>query len=398
MALGGTIFYTADMPRRTDFAVRKIEGRAKPWLVDIPPLYSESGKRERRFYATSREAESERSRLKRLREDHGSNVRSLSPSIVDEAALAVRILEPTGISLSQAARQCLDLWTQRQKSKTFAEIWENEREGRASEKLAERSRQQIHYIGRKVIPLLGERQLSDISTEELESVLEQIAPTDSTRRATIRVISKVFRRAVALGYCQSNPLDGVERPKAEELNPEILSPTQAKRLLETCAELDRELVPFFAIGLFAGIRPDECKRLTWEDIEFSENHVRVVAANSKTRTRRFVELESNLIEWLLPFRKAEGLVVPRRNFRKRFEAVRKEAELFDCWQSDILRHSYCSHHLAVFEDLNRLRSNVGHRSPDMLFKHYLKASKPADAKKFWEIRPSAALGKVRTIA
>ena len=157
-------------------------------------------------------------------------------------------------------------------------------------------------------------------------------------------------------------------------------------------------MPYFAIGAFAGVRPDELKRLQLQDVELSESHIRIVAENSKTRTRRFIEVEPNLAEWLLPLRKAEGSVVPSRNFRMRFEAVRKAAELLDGWQSDILRHSYCSHWLAAFEDLNRLRANVGHRSPDMLFRHYHKSVKPADAKRFWQIKPSATLTKIQTIA
>ncbi|MGK0190168.1 MAG: integrase/recombinase XerD, partial [Verrucomicrobiales bacterium] len=336
------------MPKRTDFPIRKVEGRAKPWVIDVPPRYSESGKRERWFFATSREAEHERARLKKMREEHGASVRSLPPAVTDEAATAIRILKPTGATLLEVAREYLETWNQRQQSMTFAELWSRERDGESIQDLADRSKEQIFYIGRKILPLLGEKLVADISTEELEAVLSQICPTESSRKACIRVISKVFKRAVALDYCQRNPLDGVSRPKSQELNPEILSPTQSKRLLDTCAELDAELVPFFAIGLFAGIRPDELKRLTWLDVEFSENHIRIVAANSKTRTRRFVDLESNLIEWLLPFRKAEGKVAPERNFRKRFDTVRKEAELFDCWQSDILRHSYCSHWLAAF--------------------------------------------------
>jgi len=91
-------------------------------------------------------------------------------------------------------------------------------------------------------------------------------------------------------------------------------------------------------------------------------------------------------------------VVPKRNLRWRMVGVRKKAELLETWQADILRHSYCSHWLAAYGDLNRLRANVGHRSPDLLFRHYHKAVRKAEAKKFWQIKPSAQLAKIRTIA
>jgi len=78
-------------------------------------------------------------------------------------------------------------------------------------------------------------------------------------------------------------------------------------------------------------------------------------------------------------------VVPRRAWLRRFRTVRKEAGIE--WQQDMMRHSYCSHWLAAFGDVNRLRTNVGHRSPDMLFRHYHKAVKAAEAKRFWKITP-----------
>ena len=134
------------------------------------------------------------------------------------------------------------------------------------------------------------------------------------------------------------------------------------------------MLAYFAIAAFAGVRPDEIRRLAWSDIDFAENHIRIAAEHSKTRTRRFVELEANLVEWLLPFRRQTGLVAPETAFPRRFRAVRKEAGL-------------------AFEDLNKLRKNVAHRSPNMLFQHYHKAVKPADAARYWQIKPPAESSK-----
>jgi hypothetical protein len=99
--------------------------------LEVPPRYSETGKRERRYYATKRQAETERRRTKELREEHGARVRSLKPSVIDEAAKAALILEPTGATLSEAARHFLGWW-QQQASKSFAEVWQEGQDTKAS--------------------------------------------------------------------------------------------------------------------------------------------------------------------------------------------------------------------------------------------------------------------------
>jgi hypothetical protein len=185
------------MPKRSDFPIRKVEGRAKPWLLDVPPRYSETGKRERRFYATKRQAETERRRTKELREAHGASVRSLKPSIIDEAAKASRILKPTGATLSEAARHFLGWWQQQQASKSFAEAWQEVQDAKASH-LAERTLERTRQVGNKMLPLLGDKLLSEITTRDLEDVLSEVSTTDTSKMSFIQKLSPVFRHGARL--------------------------------------------------------------------------------------------------------------------------------------------------------------------------------------------------------
>ena len=79
--------------------------------------------------------------------------------------------------------------------------------------------------------------------------------------------------------------------------------------------------------------------------------------------------------------------------RKKLEADRERAALLAKWPQNALRHSFGSYHLARFPDAAALALQMGN-SPAMIFKHYRELVKPADAAKYWEIKPSGATTNV----
>ncbi len=47
-----------------------------------------------------------------------------------------------------------------------------------------------------------------------------------------------------------------------------------------------DLLPFIAIGAFAGVRHAEITRLDWRDISFATSYITIDASNAKTGSRR----------------------------------------------------------------------------------------------------------------
>jgi integrase len=96
-----------------------------------------------------------------------------------------------------------------------------------------------------------------------------------------------------------NPVDGLKRRKLRRKPVAVYSPEQVQVLLHSAWEHDREMVPFFAILIFAGLRPDEDSeigKLNWEDVNFQERWIRVGARfDNKTESKRFVPIEDNLL-------------------------------------------------------------------------------------------------------
>ena len=64
-----------------------------------------------------------------------------------------------------------------------------------------------------------------------------------------------------IGVAQNNPPKGIDKARSGKMKPiNALSPDQAEHLLK-CAS--PEIIPFFSIGLFAGLRVDEIMKLSW---------------------------------------------------------------------------------------------------------------------------------------
>ena len=74
------------------------------WQLNIPSKYAVTGKRERHFYKTQAAALAAASKLKEDRELYGSNAKTITPALAEQAVVAASILEAWGVSLVEAAR------------------------------------------------------------------------------------------------------------------------------------------------------------------------------------------------------------------------------------------------------------------------------------------------------
>src|SRR5262249_31650863 len=177
--------------------------------------------------------------------------------------------------------------------------------------------------------------------------------------------------------------EGATKAKVVGGRPGILTVEEAARLLEAATP---EILPFIAVGLFAGLRRAEIERLDWSEIDFESGLIEVTAAKAKTAMRRFVTIQPNLREWLQPHRKLKGNVVPLENCRELFVKARIAAGIAK-WPDNALRHSFASYHLAHFKNAAATALELGHHDSRITFAHYRELVKPKEAKRFWNIRP-----------
>jgi integrase len=232
--------------------------------------------------------------------------------------------------------------------------------------------------------------VATITSAQLDDWLRSLNFLAVTRNHYRQLLLLAFNFAVKRGYSTDNPAKNTDKAKGRKSDIGILTVTQAARLLESATP---DVLPYIAIGLFAGLRSAEIERLDWNKIDFDSGLIEVTAQNSKTAQRRLVTMQPNLRKWLLPLRKHKGNVTPANGFRQSFEQARAAAGITD-WPVNALRHSFASYHLAHFKNAASTALELGHHDSRITFAHYRELVKPKDAERYWQIKPTDRGAKV----
>ncbi len=247
-----------------------------------------------------------------------------------------------------------------------------------SESLRDLSLKQIRWKLGMLTEHFGDEKCNTITPTRLEQWFSERKWARSTIDGVIAKIGPFFTWCVREGYCEGNPCKAVKRPMGDDSPPAIFTPSEARKLLLTALKTDPGMIPYLAIGLFAGVRPLEIQRLQQQDI--TDRYIEITAAKAKTRQRRLVSLSDNLKEWI-----ALGRDLALTNKPKRLARVLHIAELE--WKPDIMRHSFASYHLAMYRSADKTAFELGHRDSKMLFSHYRELVTQEAAQAYWAIRP-----------
>jgi integrase len=230
-----------------------------------------------------------------------------------------------------------------------------------------------------------DRSLSQITLAEVEAHVTKAKGGARTKNNLIATLKTFFTWAQKHGHLrQDRPTaaDTLTKVREPMKTPEIFTVEEMAAILNAA---EPEMVPYMAIGAFAGLRSAEIEKLDWSAIDFETGYIRIAWDIAKTRQRRLVPIPENLKAWLLPVRKESGPVVPR-NLRERIQAIGKRAEV--PWKSNGLRHSFGSYRLAEVQDAAKVSLEMGN-SPQMLFKHYRELVTPEQARQWFAIMPLA---------
>lgn len=245
----------------------------------------------------------------------------------------------------------------------------------------------------------GNSLAATVTAAEVEQWVLSINKTPS-QAARRRAVNAMFNYAIKKGYLRDNPVATVERIEshpADEIA--IFTPEDAAEVLRRAQKMEPSLVPYLAIGLFAGLRPEnELRNLEWSNVNLEARLITVSRKTSKTSRTRHVPIQPNLLAWLRAVPKAERtgpLYYQRRALRRVLgREKRKEAEELKAlpWAQDIMRHSYASYRQAIIKNINQLVEEMGN-TPSVARAHYLNPPPEATAKKFWSIKPTRKASK-----
>jgi integrase len=359
--------------------------------------YRESGKRKRKFFETKEQGSAfaafKNSELKRNGIEHAEFPTALRVM----AQNAVEALKPFGKTITDAVGHYVAHLKASEKSCSAVQLVKElvaakEHDGASARHVSD-LRSRLNIFAEK----FDGQPVATITSAEIDDWLRSLKVSPVTRNHYRRLIVLAFNFAIGRGYATGNPAEETAKAREPKTKPGILTVDQARALLENASP---EILPYIAIGLFAGLRRAEIQRLDWSEIDFDSGHIEVTAEKSKSKiANRFVTMQPNLREWLMPLRKLKGSVTPQETFvfRQLFDQAR-EAAGFDEWPDNALRHSFASYHVAHFKDAKALALEMGHTDSGMLFNHYRALVKPKEAERYWKIGPAATSKVVQLVA
>lgn len=146
------------------------------------------------------------------------------------------------------------------------------------------------------------------------------------------------------------------------------------------------LLRYFAYLYFAGIRPEELKRLSDRETELVNLRTGIITipANiSKTSHERQILISHNLAGWLDV---APGPIIPA-NFDRLAKLVRKTFKL----SHDEARHSFISYHVALHRSVGDAALQAGN-SESIVKRHYLNTHTQEEGRRFFGVLPDLDTG------
>ena len=250
--------------------------------------------------------------------------------------------------------------------------------------------------------------IGDVSGRMIQTWLDGINLSGRTKQNYLRHIAALIRFAIKWKYLPKDVLDeidAVETPKQDASEVEIFTPDEMREILLAARP---EMIPWLAIGGFAGLRSAEIKRLDWNEVHLAERFIEIKASKAKTAARRLIPITDNLAQWLSPYIKVSGNVV---NFESWWNQIPKVVEavnqkrlsmlagkdpatvkLFE-WKHNALRHSFCSYRIAAIKNAAQVALEAGN-SPQMIFRHYRQVVTESEAAKWFSIVPDAPVNVV----
>lgn len=240
-------------------------------------------------------------------------------------------------------------------------------------------------------------------SELTPAVLKNWIASRKTKLKTIRnnlsFLRSAIDEAVTDGLLTINPVTLVSAsryhvidscPNADDYEVDPFAPAETSAIYQHCKYQEWENLFRFAFN--TGLRSSELCALSWSDIDFIENtaHVQsasVVGVIKGTKTKagtRKVELSSEAMEALLAqkqftFMKNEFIFSDPKTGEPwaNADAIRKKAWVPTLKKAGVryrnpyqTRHTFATRHISMGVNLFWLAGQMGHKGPEMLFRHY----------------------------
>lgn len=325
----------------------------------------------------------------RDRESYTEAARLLRPlnravhHVVFDYVEAVKLL-PAGVTLAAVVAEYAKRHKQAQGSQAIAKVVTDFLTDAKARGLSVRYVQSVRSHLDRFAADNGTRLISSVTTKDLESWLTAKGMTGRTRNNVRTTLVTLFHFAQSQGYLSKaveTEADAIRRAKTGQSDAKLYTPAELRKLLENA---DPRILPVIAISAFAGVRSATVRRMTWENIKWSQNVVEVQSGHGKKGKRYLVPLLPALAAWLAPYKAKTGKIATGVRVEDRLR------ELFDAQGIDRkengFRDTFISCRAAVIKDLPRV-SMEANNSVEMVRSKYLEAVTESEGQAWFAVMP-----------
>jgi integrase len=235
-----------------------------------------------------------------------------------------------------------------------------------------------------------QRTLDELTTEKLLDFIRRGAPSLKTQNNRRAHLFTFFKHACRQSWLVKNPLENTIRHRVDHARGSApsLNAAQAAKLMAHVETVENgAFVPYFALCLFAGIRPDgEISKLSVTDVCLENESITIEPWVSKVNMRRLVAIQPNLAAWLRAYPLDEYPVIPPKDKMKnvvgKIGRIRRQFKL----SHDVLRHTFISMHVAKYRSMGDAALQAGN-SETIIRRHYLNVTTSQEAEMFFAILP-----------
>jgi integrase len=223
--------------------------------------------------------------------------------------------------------------------------------------------------------------VADVTTDALREFLaDRCEGCGEARTKQVRGTLVQFFR-----WCRKQGMVPADAVTVADRLPGISVPAGSRTVLtreqfeECLALVPAHHLAWFLLGAWAGLRPEEAapsatklrdgrRGVSWEDVDWEFNVIRISPETAKVDRPRIVPLHPCLRDALWPLRGVGAIcgVSPARD--KTLVMLGKKV-FKTGWPADCLRHSYGSYRNAIVRSLPQVAEEMG-TSVDMLHRHY----------------------------
>lgn len=251
--------------------------------------------------------------------------------------------------------------------------------------------------------------IHEVTPQEVESFLRGLTTKDGSGRASRKTWNNYRNdlhaffswcakadKATNRPFTFENPVEPVRKFTARQVReeqtakPKTTSPEEVARLFSVMMRWKGGvLTRYFAYLYFAGIRPEELKRLAdreGELVNLKTKTITIPANISKTRHERQIPISSNLLAWL---KTAPSPILPS-NFDRLIKQARKHFQL----GHDEARHSFISYHVALHRSIGDAALIAGN-SEGIVRRHYLNLHPVEEGAQFFSLIPDTKSMRAR---